>query len=138
MGRTPGCWLLVAGWPARVSGHCQLGAPKNVGPKSPQTTHSVPAGWAEASSKSKHPAPPGAAKGRLFCLLGGVALRSSGGLWGGVTLHSAGHAGVHGRPQSRALPCSFKIKPAGFRGSLSAQWVVYPGRCAVLCEALFL
>ena len=64
-------WLLVAGWPARVSSHCRLGALENVGPKLPRTTHSVPPGWAEAGSKWKHPAPPGAAKGRVFCLGGG-------------------------------------------------------------------
>ena len=71
MGKWVSGWLPVAGWPARVSGYCRLEARENVGPKPPQMTHSVPPGWAEAGSKWEHPAPPGAAKGRVFLVVGG-------------------------------------------------------------------
>ena len=65
--RVVGCWLARPRY--RL---CRRGARENVGPQPSRTALSVPPGWAEAGSKWEHPAPPGAAKGRVSRGRGGV------------------------------------------------------------------
>ena len=66
MGVGMGVWLVAGCWLARPRHRrSRRGARENVGPQPSRTALSVPPGWAEAGSKWQHPAPPGAAKGRV-------------------------------------------------------------------------